>query len=74
MKKNKYLSVFAVALFLLILLGQSKAQNDVMMQAFYWNVPVDVVNKNGTWWDTLRIKMNYLKKRWLYRLMGSTTI
>ncbi len=32
------------------------AQNDVMMQAFYWDVPVDAVNKNGTWWDNLNAK------------------
>ncbi|WP_258105421.1 T9SS type A sorting domain-containing protein [Marinoscillum sp. MHG1-6] len=29
------------------------AQDDVMMQAFYWDVPVDDQNKNGTWWDNL---------------------
>lgn len=32
------------------------AQQDVMMQAFYWDVPVDDVNKNGTWWDNLNAK------------------
>jgi alpha-amylase len=31
------------------------AQNDVMMQAFYWNLPVNTTAKNGYWWDTLRI-------------------
>ncbi|HSV88580.1 MAG TPA: alpha-amylase family glycosyl hydrolase [Bacteroidales bacterium] len=35
---------------------QLKAQNDVMFQAFYWDVPVDALNKNGSWWDSLRIK------------------
>ncbi len=29
------------------------AQDDVMMQAFYWDVPVDATNLNGSWWDTL---------------------
>ena len=29
---------------------QVVAQNDVMMQAFYWNVPVDTANKNGNWY------------------------
>ncbi|HEY4784893.1 MAG TPA: hypothetical protein VIH57_02540, partial [Bacteroidales bacterium] len=32
------------------------SQNDVMLQAFYWNVPVDQTNLNGSWWDTLRVK------------------
>lgn len=37
------------------------AQNDVMMQAFYWNVPVNEAAKNGTWWDNLRGKAAELK-------------
>ncbi|MBO4752970.1 MAG: hypothetical protein J5543_00085 [Bacteroidales bacterium] len=28
--------------------------DDVMMQAFYWDVPVDEQAKNGSWWDHLR--------------------
>lgn len=36
--------------------------NDVMMQAFYWDVPVDDVAKDGTWWDNLREKAPELKK------------
>jgi alpha-amylase len=39
----------------------SFSQNDVMMQAFYWNVPVDQVSKNGTWWDVLRTQCPELK-------------
>lgn len=35
--------------------------NDVMMQAFYWNVPVDEASNNGTWWDNLRQKAATLK-------------
>ncbi|MER3427769.1 MAG: hypothetical protein C4334_06670 [Pyrinomonas sp.] len=34
----------------------TRAQNDVMMQAFYWNVPVDAANRNGTWWEALATK------------------
>jgi alpha-amylase len=34
----------------------AQAQNDVMMQAFYWDVPVDAPNLNGSWWDTLSAK------------------
>ncbi len=37
------------------------SQNDVMMQAFYWNVPADAVNKNGTWYTNLTGKMSELK-------------
>lgn len=38
------------------------SQNDVMMQAFYWDVPVDDLNKNGAWWDTLTFKADDLKE------------
>ena len=38
-----------------------KGQNDAMMQAFYWDVPVDGVNKNGTWWDNLKNKATDMK-------------
>ncbi|MFZ6011970.1 MAG: alpha-amylase, partial [Bacteroidota bacterium] len=37
------------------------SQNDAMMQAFYWNVPVDEAGKNGTWWDNLNGKASELK-------------
>lgn len=42
--------------FVMFSLCNISAQNDVMMQAFYWDVPVDAVNKNGSWWDTLAYK------------------
>lgn len=47
--------------FLFFLLGANMAQKEVMMQAFYWNVPVDETNKNGTWWDVLRGQCTELK-------------
>ncbi|MBL7743234.1 MAG: T9SS type A sorting domain-containing protein [Chitinophagaceae bacterium] len=50
--------LFAVFFFSL---SQSKAQNDVMMQAFYWDVPVNASTLNGSWWDTLTGKMPSLK-------------
>lgn len=34
----------------------ANAQDDVMMQAFYWDVPVDAANLNGSWWDSLATK------------------
>ena len=37
------------------------AQNDVMMQAFYWNVPVNEVGKNGFWYDTIKAKIPAMK-------------
>jgi len=27
--------------------------NNVMLQGFYWDFPVDEVNKYDTWWDNL---------------------
>lgn len=42
-----------------LLLGftvKSVAQDDVMMQAFYWDVPVDQSGENGFWWDSLAAK------------------
>lgn len=60
MKKNNKIFSFAAFTVVFFLSQYNKAQNDVMMQAFYWNVPVDEVNHNGTWWDTLRIKSQSL--------------
>ena len=37
------------------------ALDDVMMQAFYWDVPVDEITQNGTWWDNLKAKAPELK-------------
>ena len=41
--------------------------DDVMMQAFYWDVPVDDQARNGTWWD-------HLSSLALELAMASTTI
>ncbi|MHB1687296.1 MAG: alpha-amylase family glycosyl hydrolase [Ignavibacteriaceae bacterium] len=56
--RRKYLQMilFLALFFAAFAVQKINAQNDVMMQAFYWNVPVDTANKNGTWWDTLGIK------------------
>jgi len=62
MKNNRILfHILIVGLFVLSVTGKTMAQNDAMMQAFYWNVPVDEVNKNGTWWDNLTSKASELK-------------
>ena len=44
------------------------AQNDVMLQAFYWNVPVDKNNNNGSWWDNLSNKADELKNSGFTRI------
>ena len=58
-------NLFRTLLFMLALLLFSitglKAQNDAMMQAFYWNVPVNVSTLHGSWWDTLNSKATMLK-------------
>lgn len=40
---------------------QVQPLDDVMMQAFYWDVPVDDQAKNGSWWDYLSEKAPELK-------------
>ena len=57
MKTRRY-SFWMLALMLITMTAQ--AQNDVMMQAFYWDVPVDDSLKNGTWWDNLANKATEL--------------
>lgn len=52
---------FCTTLFCSLLVCALYAQNDVMMQAFYWNVPVDEVTKNGYWYDTLKAKIPAMK-------------
>lgn len=32
------------------------AQKDIMLQTFYWDVPVDGSNKKGLWWNNLHEK------------------
>ncbi|MBI1770557.1 MAG: T9SS type A sorting domain-containing protein [Bacteroidetes bacterium] len=55
------LLIVLVAMAFCLPITQALAQNDVMMQGFYWNVPVDAVNFNGTWWDNLKNKSTILK-------------
>jgi alpha-amylase len=52
--------VAIIAMYLCVTVA-SFSQNDAMMQAFYWNLPVDAANHNGYWWDTLNAKMPELK-------------
>ncbi|WP_258105422.1 alpha-amylase family glycosyl hydrolase [Marinoscillum sp. MHG1-6] len=57
---KKHLSVLVLALILFSAIQKGYAQDDVMMQAFYWDVPVDDQNLNGTWWDNLNSKATTL--------------
>lgn len=59
MKKN--LAIVLTLLTIALFPFSGSAQNDVMMQAFYWDVPVDDQNLNGTWWDNLKNKSTTLK-------------
>ena len=58
MKKRKFLAFAAI---LLLCFRYVQAQDDVMMQAFYWNVPVNETTKNGSWYDTIRTKIPAMK-------------
>jgi len=37
-------------------------QNDVMMQGYHFNVPVDIPHRDGTWWDNLASKSGDIKE------------
>lgn len=50
------ITLFFAAAFTASYDAPAQAQNDVMMQAFYWEPPVDEANYNGTWWDNLASK------------------
>lgn len=52
---------YAVWICILLLPASAFSQNDVMMQGFYWDVPVNAATLNGTWWDNLRTKSTVLK-------------
>ena len=56
----RYSAFLAVLLALGTLALSAQAQDDTMMQAFYWDVPVDDTNLNGTWWDNLANKASEL--------------
>jgi alpha-amylase len=59
---NDLLKTLLVTFFLsLFSTARIEAQNDAMMQAFYWNVPVNEGSHNGSWWDTLNSKATELK-------------
>lgn len=52
MYRKNILLVFIFCLGCLVL----SAQKDIMLQTFYWDVPVDGSNKKGLWWNNLHEK------------------
>ena len=54
--------ILFVIFFQFLLFSLSHTQNDVMLQAFYWDVPVDVENNDGLWWDHLSEKASEWKR------------
>src|SRR2546421_8565137 len=64
MPTRKLRQVVSLILFACLLLTArgAHAQNDTMMQAFYWDVPTDAVNKNGSWWTNLGIRAQELHR------------
>lgn len=59
---RKSILLFMVNVLLLLNSTNINAQHDVMLQGFYWDVPVDQANKNGFWYDTLSSKISELKE------------
>jgi alpha-amylase len=45
--------LLSIVFIFLALHSIARAQSDVMMQAFYWDPPVDAAHLNGIWWDKL---------------------
>ena len=59
MNKQTFITALLVAALALTACTTQKEEepqplDDVMMQAFYWDVPVDEQAKDGSWWDHLR--------------------
>ncbi len=54
--------VFMIICLALSSIGITRGQNDVMLQSFYWDVPVDGENKKGLWWNNLKDKADSFKE------------
>ena len=63
MNKTVYFSLFFLSLTACSTQKEEPLQplDDVMMQAFYWDVPVNDKAKDGSWWDHLREKAHEIK-------------
>lgn len=59
---KKIFTMLGIGLLMLSHGSLLQAQNDVMLQAFYWDVPVDAANNNGHWWDNLYNKADDFKE------------
>ena len=62
MNKQKLYLIFIILISLFFNSESVVAQNDVMMQGFNFYVPVDIKNRNGTWWDNLAGKSQDIKE------------
>ena len=60
--RRRSLSLALVACLLTSFAARVRAQNDTMMQAFYWDVPTDAAANNGSWWLNLRGKAAELRR------------
>ncbi|MCI5146069.1 MAG: alpha-amylase, partial [Candidatus Electrothrix sp. AR3] len=60
MSTKRILQSLQIALIIFSFSTACYSQNDVMMQAFYWDVPVDEVSRNGSWWEKLTAKSKEL--------------
>jgi len=60
MPTKRILQILQLAVIIFFCSTRSYAQDDVMMQAFYWDVPVKKELKDGFWWDNLTDKAESL--------------
>ncbi len=59
-KRHSSITNFCILFIFSFSVAQLYAQNDVIMQGFYWEPPVDAANFNGSWWDSLAEKSGEL--------------
>ncbi|MCA1614228.1 MAG: alpha-amylase, partial [Acidobacteria bacterium] len=61
-RRRRSLSLALLACLLTSFAAPASAQDDTMMQAFYWDVPTDSAANNGSWWLNLRGKSAELRR------------
>ena len=60
--RRRSLSLALLACLLASSAARVAAQDDTMMQAFYWDVPTDAAANNGSWWLNLQGKAGELRR------------
>lgn len=59
---QRVMLLLAIVMFnMTVVLQDLSAQNDAMMQVFYWDLPVNKTAKDGNWWDILKSQSGELK-------------